>query len=654
MTETTLKNLLEDAVPGFRQFQRRQLEGLDETDYELFLRTLFPEYMKYPFAERHRLHWEWVWALQPGIRPDPLIEIWSRGGAKSTSAELTCPVVGALRLRGYAIYVSGTQQQADDHVATISAMLESEIIQHYYRDLSQREVTQFGDPKGWRRNRLWTARGLIVDALGLESKSIRGLKKETKRPDLIILDDIDARHDSVDLVAKKSEMLKDSILPAGSNDVAVLGVQNLIHRNSIFASLQVNGGADFLLKRTVSGPFKAIEDWPDKPIEGVHYERRGEPYYILKGTASWAGQDIKTCEANINDWSFPTFMREAQHVVNTPQPGALFPAYQDAPMHVIARSKFQDFYDAYDHEGNPMMVPPRGYVTWTQDWGTTHAHPCVTLFGWKPAQEMLLSDCFFIFYELGFPETIYSDQKDNEPEPVAPTPVGQAIADLLFRQWFITPDRIKHAVMSHEASAACNTYNALKKYTVGYPNLTVGKWKVKPKGGTDEIQDYLEVRLKRADGSPFRHPFNSDVVGCPRIFFVVDDDQVARPRDGKGLRRLRAEIPEYRNPTSTAGIEKDKPLKWFDDGVDALRMMADVNWPRAQKRTREQRIDEEMPAKFRTEVIESLSPAEKDQAVADSYWAYHKAQRKVDQAERPLSRRQAIKDKYRSRTRTGR
>lgn len=51
--------------------------------------------------------------------------IWPRGGGKSTTAEAACVAVGARDVRGYALYISETQDQADKHVESVGAMLES-------------------------------------------------------------------------------------------------------------------------------------------------------------------------------------------------------------------------------------------------------------------------------------------------------------------------------------------------------------------------------------------------------------------------------------------------------------------------------------------------------------------------------------------------
>ena len=71
-------------------------------------------------------------------------------------------------------------------------MLESSAIDTYYPAMGRREVGKFGNPKDWRRNRLRTDFGFVLDALGVDS-AFRGVKIKHKRPNFFIFDDIGER-----------------------------------------------------------------------------------------------------------------------------------------------------------------------------------------------------------------------------------------------------------------------------------------------------------------------------------------------------------------------------------------------------------------------------------------------------------------------------
>lgn len=277
---------------------------------------MFPAYVTAPFAPRHEELWGWVWSITPEARPLPLVAVWPRGGAKSTSAELAAVALGARSVRKYCWYVRETQDQADGSVTNVNDMLESSSVAEYYPLLGEREIGKYGQVRGWRRNRLWTAAGYVVDAVGLDT-AVRGAKVKEARPDFIILDDIDGKHDTPRTTEKKIQTLTTSLLPAGSQNVAVLAIQNLIIPNGIFSRLAnvAQTPAEFLADRIVSGPFPAVHN--------MEIEQRDGRFFIVAGEASWEGQDLDACQRFIDLWGYSAFLREAQHEVDDP-PGGIW------------------------------------------------------------------------------------------------------------------------------------------------------------------------------------------------------------------------------------------------------------------------------------------------------------------------------------------
>ena len=284
------------------------------SDWLAWLALLFPQHATSPPGDHHAALWRWIWALEVGEPADPFIAIWPRGGAKSTTAELGVAAVAARRTRRYALYVSGTQDRADDHVGNIAAMLESAAFSRVYPAAGSRKVGAFGSSKGWRRNRIRTASGFTVDALGLDTAA-RGVKVEEDRPDLIVLDDLDDANDSSRVTERKIRAITRGILPAGAQHVAVLGVQNLVHVDSIFSRL-VDGRADFLSLRTVSGPVPAVRGLVTEPGPDGRV-------LITGGEATWAGMPLEACQHLIDSEGLSAFLTEAQHEVEV-RSGGLF------------------------------------------------------------------------------------------------------------------------------------------------------------------------------------------------------------------------------------------------------------------------------------------------------------------------------------------
>lgn len=274
----------------------------------------FPHYTTAPFADRHIRFWEWVTGLQTGNRPRPRVEVWPRGGAKSTTIELGCAYLGAAPAprRHYVLYVSETQAQANKHVQAIAAMLE--------RVGVRRALNEYGASKGWRHEEIRTANGFNCTAFGLDA-GMRGVKLDEYRPDVIVFDDVDGRHDTPATTQKKIDVITETVLPAGSVDCAVIVIQNKIHADSIVSQL-CDGKADFLHDREPAVVEPAVVDLEYEQVPQDDGTRR---FVITYGTATWAGQDLATCEQQLNDWGESAFLREAQHEVDINENGAFKP-----------------------------------------------------------------------------------------------------------------------------------------------------------------------------------------------------------------------------------------------------------------------------------------------------------------------------------------
>jgi hypothetical protein len=282
-------------------------------DPEGWLKSIFPGYVNRPLSFYHREFWDWVWSIKAGERARTFVGIWPRGAGKSTSTELAIASLAARNARRYALYICETQDQADDHVANVASLLESTTFAATYPEAGSRRLGKYGNSKGWRRNRLRTASGFTLDAIGLDTAA-RGIKMEGDRPDLLIFDDIDGEGDNAATTTKKTRIITRKLIPAGGDAPVVLAVQNLVIPNGIFAQL-ADGRADFLANRIVSGPHPAILD--------LETEQRNGKTVIVAGTPTWEGMGLDVCQAAIDDMGITAFRAEKQHEVEPP-PGGMF------------------------------------------------------------------------------------------------------------------------------------------------------------------------------------------------------------------------------------------------------------------------------------------------------------------------------------------
>jgi hypothetical protein len=271
------------------------------------LPEVYPGQFSFAFSHYHAEFWDFVDSIEYGKPSRPFVSCWPRGAGKSTGAEVAAVELGAHERRKYCWYVRSTQDQADKSVENIQATLETNRVAEHYPDMHEAAMSRIGKPKAWRRNRLMTQSGYVLDGMGID-KAVRGVKTEEQRPDLIIFDDIDERHDTPATTAKKIETLTQSIIPAGSKDVVVIFIQNMIIPDGVMAQL-VDGRADFLLDRKVSGPYPAVENLAYELVDGK--------YKVVGGEPTWPeGQGLDIVQLQINTWGLTAFLREAQHDVD--------------------------------------------------------------------------------------------------------------------------------------------------------------------------------------------------------------------------------------------------------------------------------------------------------------------------------------------------
>lgn len=280
------------------------------------------------FSPHHSEAGDWLQSITLGASARPFGSFWPRGHGKSTIAELGGSYWGATRRRRFVLYVCDTQDAADRHVQSVGTLLE-----RLGGDIGSRMETSYGHSKGWTRNMLRTRSGFTVLGLGLDV-AMRGIKMDDMRPDAIVFDDVDGRHDTTATTKRKVETITQTILPAGADGLVVWFVQNLIIPNGI-ASQLARGEADFLAGMIVSGPVPAVRDMTTEQrhvdtwtfSDGATMEVNKHVHVITSGSASWEGCNLDTCQREIFQFGFKAFAREKQHQVGDVE-GALLKSEQ--------------------------------------------------------------------------------------------------------------------------------------------------------------------------------------------------------------------------------------------------------------------------------------------------------------------------------------
>lgn len=623
---------IESLLPFMSEYERseffRILDLVDlEDNWRRWVPTMFPKYVPGEFSPFHAHTWQWFWDIQPGKPMEGLLKIVSRFFAKSTSAQMGLVSCGARGTRRYGLYVSETQKQADDHVQTIGSLLENSNLGDYYPDIATRRVGKHGQAAGWRRNRFWTKSGFVVDAIGLDTAT-RGVKLEEMRPDIMIFDDIDGKHDSPHVIAKKADIITTSIMPAGDPQHCVYAfVQNLIHKDGVFAQIE-DGRLKILKNRRFFGVVPAIRD--------LKWERDADGFGVITGgTPTWDWMTIPKLQQKVDEIGIESFLLECQHEVDMPLAGAIFGEF-DEKYHVITDEEFKQGWEtitgeelSYNSDGR-LRMPYLFTIGRFQDVGTTKAHPNVTSWWCRPPEISDMDDYVFSHREMVFPETWW-DAKDT----FEAYSIGQ-IAERIYNAETTAAERHRisdgDSFLSHEGSSEVLTY---ERDVPPEHRIFWNKWKgdFRQMLGVSIMKNFMTILKKRSH--PFRkfpegHPdAGKPLPGSPRLMLIVRNGQgelymdennqlrVKKATDASGMRRARWEIPLYRLPEKATGEEHDVPKRIDDDWISTAKAAAANVFPQPKSMTRDQRREKEIAAvapEYTLEAIEERPEEERQGA----------------------------------------
>ena len=582
-----------------------------EDDPEVWTRRYWPNTFTRPFTSYQLEFWQWGFGVEADGRPRPRVECHPRGVGKSTGAETLVARWLARRRVAYVLYVSATDDQAAKHLKSIKRKLESQALLADYPHLAPRVEKYRNAHSNWSGERLVTAGGAVVECVSLLGNA-RGFKTdEDARIDAIVLDDIDSSKDSPHMVEKKLMILRDEILPAGSDRTVVLFAQNLIHRDSICSQV-LDHRADIISRRHFSGPYPLMKryDAVKEPLPDGSMR-----WKITDGEPFDPAIDIAYCESLLNQFGKDTFDRECQQDVTKIAADNDFREW-DERVHVITRSELAAGFakvnvKLLDPLGR-LRVPARFNVGVGLDWGSTPGHPSAAGYVFRPDETTPFSDCHFVFAEDVLPK--FPLDSHEEPEVVSPGRVARAVTATL-AAYGVREGQIKEMLMSHEASAARNT---LLQDLPEELTLFFEKWRAAVGSGVPQIQNLLEIDARRT------HPFRvfpegharagEPLPGRPRVYFVVADGQgelfhhadrlrVVGAADSEGLARARYEMPLYSH-RNQGRKKKD------DDWVDAFRGLMARFGVMADEKTETEKLIEQLPEELKpAAVLESLGTA---------------------------------------------
>ncbi len=604
---------------------------LENTPDGAWLKHYFPSRFGRPFTQYQKDFHNWGNTIEKDERPRPRIECEPRGVGKSTNARGLVVKLLAQKKKFYVLYISATDDQAQKHFNAIRSMMESDVLLTDYPHLKpQAQKHRPNVNKNWSSERLVTEAGQVVEFISLLGNARGFTTEEGKRPDLMVLDDIDDSKDSPHIVNKKLEILKYSVLPAKAENTLVLFPQNLIHRDSICQQIR-DQRADILSDRIFVGAYPLMKWYEAQKVE-LKDGTGAMKWKITAGEVFDEAISIEYCEQLLNDGGKDSFDRECQQEVFKVTDDKDFREW-DEIYHIITYSEFKEYWEQFNvpvwnYERNRPQIPSNWNVASGFDWGTTVGHPSVISLSARPNQNVPLNDCFFEFAEVVLPK--YPLPSHEEVPLVSPGRVAKAFKDTL-AIWNIQDGQVKTRLMSHEASAALAT---MAVDLADELKVFFSKWKAQKGSGVPQIQNVLEIN------HTIPHPFrknpvtNEPLMGCPRIFFVVPDEQgklitdsfgklyVAQPKDSEGFARARYEIPIY-SQYNTGQNKID------DDFVDAFRGKMNVFGVTSQALTFDEKLVREVETQYPQERLEIQTQYAQDSAEK----AHFITERKMKEAE---------------------
>jgi predicted phage terminase large subunit-like protein len=238
----------------------------------LFFHFYFAHYVKYETAPFHRE------LFQLSERDDirNLFIVAFRGSAKSTIFTTSYPVWAILgeQQRKFVLLLSQTQAQARQHMMNLRRELESNALLKSDLGPFQEENNEWGSS-----SLVFSKLGARITAVSTE-QSIRGLRHNQYRPDLIIGDDLEdiASTKTREGRDKTYQWLTGEVIPAGDRLTRLIIIGNLLHEDSLLMRLKED-----VEQNRIDGLFKTyplVEGqrilWPGKypNMDTVEEERR--------------------------------------------------------------------------------------------------------------------------------------------------------------------------------------------------------------------------------------------------------------------------------------------------------------------------------------------------------------------------------------------
>lgn len=264
-------HLPEDLVEKMIKDRMIRITVAKQSHY-VFFHFYFAHYVKYQTAKFQRE----IFNLIEQQDSENLFVVAFRGSGKSTIFTTSYPIWAILgqQEKRFVLILCQTQSQAKQHMMNLRRELEGNILLKNDLGPFKEESDEWGSA-----SLVFSKLNARITAASTE-QSIRGLRHNQYRPDLIICDDVEdiASTKTREGRNKTYQWLTGEVIPAGDRNTRLVIVGNLLHEDSLLMRIKED-----VESHRIDGIFRAyplLRDgeilWPGKyaSLDDVEYEKR--------------------------------------------------------------------------------------------------------------------------------------------------------------------------------------------------------------------------------------------------------------------------------------------------------------------------------------------------------------------------------------------
>jgi hypothetical protein len=241
-----------------------QIRALAAHDLDVFAGLVMPDVAIYPFPTFYKELWllciKSFLDLSPTNKLFKLLLVLPRGHAKTTFVKLLIAYGIIHKLFDFPMVICASDGNAEDFVTDVCTLLKNDNVKQLYGDWGAGILVDNGQEK----RAAFMGRLVTLKSASILSGSIRGSQKELKRPDCIVLDDVQTKE--VANSEKKTEAVEDAIVGTtikakSPHRCGIIYLGNSYPRNCIAQKLEQSG--QFVTLKTGAILANGTALWPE-------------------------------------------------------------------------------------------------------------------------------------------------------------------------------------------------------------------------------------------------------------------------------------------------------------------------------------------------------------------------------------------------------